>query len=150
MKQPVIFSGYARSGKTTTGDILQELGYKKVSTSDALHQVTRLFFLIFLGLDIDTYYKDKIALTIRSESKLLNIAQVAFWTNYREVLKAIAEKILVPVFGREIFAIYALKRIKKHMANNELVFFETIGGDEFNVFSYYAGDMPVLKMNIRS
>lgn len=137
MKRLVVFSGFSRSGKSEyVGNILKNLGYEKVSTSDKLHEFTKSIFKALFGLEIDTYDKTSKNIFFSLAIKGVGIYEVCGkkFAEFRDVLIAVAEEALVKVFGRFVFGYTAAKLVNEAIAADKCVFFESIGGDEYTEF----------------
>lgn len=117
----VFVGGYAEAGKTTTLNRLKDEGLTVFSSSELLHSVTWRIVAGILGTDKANQLENKAK--NYSLKTLLGIDDTV-----RGLYILIAEAILVPVFGREIFA-HTVAR-KALQASDDLVFIETIGGRE--------------------
>lgn len=107
MKHILAIGGKAQSGKSSTVKILRSLGVPVVSTSELLDEfLTRL--KIHYGIDQGSTVEETRQLKIKA-----------------------AERVLVPTFGREVFANTAARMIFKHPES--MVAIETIGGEEWKL-----------------
>lgn len=125
-KTIICIGGYARSGKTTTIEILESLGVPVFSASRFLHQVVE-----------------------QAEKALWNPFEL-----YDDVMTdrakciCMAEEILIPVFGRKLFA-HAMYD-GAISTPEETVAIETIGGQEFQEFKMLARGHRLECWNVRS
>jgi hypothetical protein len=107
MKTILAVGGMSRSGKSTSLAFLKTLGIPTVSTSVLLDQVIENLsgsFNLSIPSDVEQRRRHKIK---------------------------IAEDVLVPVFGREMFAGTAARHIFQYQSPTVVT--ETIGGEEFNL-----------------
>lgn len=164
MRKTIVFvSGHARSGKSTLMRHVKSKGYGTHSTSAILYEVAIRILVNLFGLTTDKAAK-------ALENKATRFIFRGWWGSsngaqtsglelpHREFLITIAEKILVPVFGRELFSRAVVKRCLKD--DSEIVFAETIGGEEFNkaldaideiTGRWSEAQQPlILKVNVRS
>lgn len=129
LPQIVFLGGYSGSGKTQyASPALEQLGYVKASSSDALHQTVQGIVKVLLDIDIDTYdRKSEFLKTMCHSSKC---ASHKDWSDLRQLNIDIAEEVLIPIFGREIMAFYLVRQMVDCPTKTS-VFIETVGGDEF-------------------
>lgn len=108
----IFIGGYACSGKTSTLEILKKLGIPCYSTSALIHKV----------------YKELALSGLLSSKKLWGKENKP---ELRECLITLAEDVLVPAFGREIFAHTVIRQANFNPA--PVVAVETVGGEEFRL-----------------
>jgi hypothetical protein len=165
MKKSIIFvSGYARAGKSTFINYAESLGHGAESTSKILYEVATNILVQLFG------FSQRKAESILAD-KTASFSWRCWWNTddsygnnslskvpHRSFLIKVAERILVPVFGRELFARQSVIRALRN--DSALVFVETIGGDEFDAslvaLDETVGRLPeaqqpkVFKVNVRS
>ena len=120
----IMFNAPPQSGKDTCADeiIKHFKGVRKVNFKDSLYKRSAAI----LGYDLSFWtaicqnneMKDKPMTDIRTGTKHIRSATP------RDMLIAVAENIIKPEFGNNIFAVDALNSIRQHMLNN-------IGGNIF-------------------
>jgi hypothetical protein len=141
MKTTIAFiNGYSRSGKSSVLDALRVLGYPVVSTSQTLDMLA--IPVIQLKIKMDT---DRLTRLLRTKSSDFDYAiQQAFGVNSRDLKIAIAENMIVPTIGRlEGIVRPTVNRIE--FGKSPLVFFETIGGDEYQMALDCMPDNVIIK-----
>jgi NADPH-dependent 7-cyano-7-deazaguanine reductase QueF-like protein len=115
MGKIIFIGGYGRSGKSSTLEILKSLDIPCYSTSVLLHQTYRRLVeakLKSFKLDFNMYDGN-------------NKAEI------RQELITLAEDVLVPTFGREIFAHTVIRQA--NLDPVPIVAVETVGGEEFRL-----------------
>jgi hypothetical protein len=110
----LFIGGLPRSGKTTTIDYLKSQGIPCYSTSALLHQT-------YQNLDITGLLASRRAWDEENKPEL------------RQELITLAESVLVPVFGREVFSHTVIRQA--NISSAPLVVVETIGGEEFKLMA---------------
>jgi hypothetical protein len=123
----LFIGGYSRVGKSTTINYLKSQGIPCYSTSALLHQV-------YQNLDITGLLSSRRAWDEENKPEL------------RQELITLAESVLVPVFGREIFSHTIIRQA--NLSTAPLVVIETIGGEEFKL-GLEVIKKPYLCWNIR-
>lgn len=108
----LFIGGYARAGKQTALDYLKSLGIPCYSTSALLHQTYQNLYKTGL-LQPNLYWGEENKPELRRE------------------LIVLAEEVLVPVFGREVFSHTVIRQV--NLSTASLVVVETIGGEEFKL-----------------
>jgi len=131
-KNVIVLSGYARSGKTTFARIGKDLGYTTLSTSALLHKFVRMLFESLLHLEINTNDKKGIHAISLVYNNIGN--RFLAWSG-RDLLILIAEKCLVPVFGRELFAHTVARSINNEAEGNFI--YEAFNREECDLFIDY-------------
>lgn len=136
-KKLLVIGGFSETGKSSAISYLEEVyGAEVVSTSGMLHAVSSALN------HWDSYGIDK--------DKAITINGVEYST-YRNYLIWLAEEVLVPIFGREIFGISASTKAMKALENKDCVVVESVGGEEYEFFEkhLYSFDISdVTKVNI--
>lgn len=112
MNKIIFIGGYARSGKDETLKILENLGIPCYSTSSLLHKFYHNLYSTEL---IDQFF----------------IPDLTDKPSFRNLLITLAEDVLVPTFGREIFAHTVIRQANLDPA--PIVAVETVGGEEFRL-----------------
>jgi hypothetical protein len=120
MKTILVMGGFARSGKTSSLSILQNLGISYFSTSILL----------------DNF--------IEKLEKEFNIPIPEEVENRRQHKIKAAENVLVPIFGRQVFSITAARAAME--AEDSLVTIESIGGEEWDLIAKAIGDIAYSNM----
>ena len=115
MGKTIFIGGLARSGKSSTLEILKKLGIPCYSTSALLHQT----------------YQKLIEAKLKSLKRDFEMYDVNNKAELRQELITLAEDVLVPTFGREIFAHTVIRRANTDPA--PIVAVETVGGEEFRL-----------------
>lgn len=120
----IMFNAPPQSGKDTCADAVMSAfkGVRKVNFKDSLYKRSAAI----LGYDLSFWtsicqnneMKDKPMKDIKIGTQLIRNATP------RDMLIAVAEKVIKPEFGNNIFAVDALNSIRQHMSNN-------IGGNIF-------------------
>lgn len=120
----VMFNAPPQSGKDTCADAVMSAfkGVRKVNFKDSLYKRSAAI----LGYDLSFWtsicqnneLKDKPMKDIKIGTQIIRNATP------RDMLIAVAEKVIKPEFGNNIFAVDALNSIRQHMLNN-------IGGNIF-------------------
>lgn len=120
----IMFNAPPQSGKDTCADAIMSAfkGVRKVNFKDSLYKRSAAI----LGYDLSFWtsicqnneMKDKPMKDIKIGTQLIRNATP------RDMLIAVAEKVIKPEFGSNIFAVDALNSIRQHMLNN-------IGGNIF-------------------
>jgi hypothetical protein len=123
----LFIGGYSRTGKSETLKYLKSQGIPCYSTSALLHQVYQNL--------LDTGMLDAKAIWDEEDKPEL-----------RRELTTLAEKVLVPVFGREAFSHTVIRQA--NLSSAPLVVIETIGGEEFKL-GLEPLQKPYLCWNIR-
>lgn len=119
-KKLLVIGGYSKAGKTSSINYLENVhGAVVVSTSAMLHAVSSKLNG-WNSYDID-------------KSHPISINGVKYPT-YRDYLIWLAEEVLVPIFGREIFGITAANKAVRGLEDNDLVVVESVGGEEYEFF----------------
>jgi hypothetical protein len=108
----LFIGGFSRAGKSTTIDYLKSQGIPCYSTSALLHQTYQNLYKSEL-LDSSHYWVEDNKPELRQE------------------LITLAESVLVPVFGREVFSHTVIRQA--NLSTAPLVVIETIGGEEFKL-----------------
>lgn len=124
--------GYSRAGKTSSLAILKNLGITYFSTSILLDNFIESLEREF-NIPIPTEVED------RRQHKI-----------------AAAEKVLVPIFGRQIFSVTAAKAAMD--AEDDVVLIESIGGEEWDLMAKAIGNIShekymnyrIYRFNVRS
>lgn len=111
----IFIGGFSRSGKSSTLEILKKLGIPCYSTSALLHQT----------------YQSLIKAKLKSFKRDFNMYDDNNKDELRQELITLAEDVLVPVFGREIFAHTVIRQANLDPA--PIVAVETVGGEEFRL-----------------
>ncbi len=136
-KELLVIGGFSKTGKTSAISYLEKVhGASVVSTSVMLHAVSS----VLNGWDSYSIDKDK-AITINGVE----------YSNYREYLIWLAEEVLVPIFGREIFGITAAIQAMRALEDNDCVVVESVGGEEYEFFEKHLHSFDisdVVKVNI--
>lgn len=142
MKTLILIHGYARSGKTTLLNQLQKQGHSIVSTSQELDFITCKRFI--LPRYCIEYLRNK------DNEKLNKVYGVP--VNCRNLKIDTAENWYIPKFGRASLIEKAfLNQLDPHNCS-DLVFFETIGGEEAELAKEYWQEhfnQSTLSLNIR-
>jgi hypothetical protein len=115
MSKIIFIGGYSRAGKSSTLKILKNLEIPCYSTSALLHQTYQRLIkakLKSFKLDYEMYDGN-------------NKAEI------RQELITLAEDVLVPTFGREIFAHTVI--LQANLDPAPIVAVETVGGEEFKL-----------------
>ena len=115
MGEIIFIGGYSRAGKTSTLNYLKTQGIPTYSTSALLHQT----------------YRRLIEAKLKSLKRDFNIYDGNNKAELRQELITIAEDVLVPVFGREIFTHTVIRQANLDPA--PIVAVETVGGEEFRL-----------------
>jgi hypothetical protein len=123
----LFIGGYARTGKSEAISYLKSQEIPCYSTSDLLHQTYQNLYEGGL-LYPNRYWGEDEKPELRQE------------------LITLAESVLVPVFGREIFSHTVIRQA--NLSPAPLVVIETIGGEEFKLMGE-ALQKPYLCWNIR-
>ena len=153
-KKVIILSGYARSGKTTFLNVAKDLGCETVSTSAILHEFTKRLARYVLGINnldtTDKRYPKILQYAFRQNGgKLLH--NIVSHTS-RDLLITVAEKCLVPVFGRDVFGLATAKRIKRSSA--DVAIYEAFNREECDAMLHFLdlqeGDYELYMMTVRS
>ena len=138
MKKLIILSGYARAGKTTLLEILENKhGASSISTSVFLHTFAQNLAKEIFGFDLDTKQKkNSIELSgnlqlIDTNSSLRIKTPHKFSKSYtmRDYLIAIAERVIVKSFGRGVFGYLASRAIKE--SNSYFNVYEAFNYEEY-------------------
>ena len=118
-KKIILIGGYARSGKSSSITILEQQGWKIISSSRMIHEFAQRLILMFTGRAIDTHDK---------EITFLDML-------IRDFLIKLAEDVMMPVFTRAVFTapMAALAANSPH----DLIAIETYGGVEYDFLSKY-------------
>lgn len=113
----IFINGYARSGKT---HLIENSPYPSVSTSRVLDEVAARFAFPNHSeedlIEVKEHFRKKTPGFLEGRS--------------REFKIKIAEQVMIPVFGRKIFAGQAVEQAMTIGQTNPIVLFETIGGEE--------------------
>lgn len=136
-KTIVYLGGYARSGKSSLIEELRNRGYSCFSTSEILHEVASRFCLSFY---LPVFFRHK------TEKFDLGYSFFPCIKTGREWLITLAEDVLVPVFGRELFAHTASKRAIA--CDTPLVFIEAFNNEEQNLMSWYAQNIGNIQQEL--
>ena len=138
MKKLVILSGYARTGKTTALEVAEGLGYTVVSTSVLLHRFVNLLLTNLFGQSksVDTSCKKSLH---RLETTFNKINTVMYLKS-RDLLITVAEKCIVPVFGRDAFGLAAAKLVKG--SDKDLFIYEAFNKEECDLFLHFLDSLP--------
>lgn len=115
MSKIIFIGGWARSGKSSTLNYLKTQGIPTYSTSALLHQT----------------YRRLIEAKLKSFKRDFDIYDGNSKAELRQELITLAEDVLVPIFGREIFAHTIIRQANLDPA--PIVAVETIGGEEFRL-----------------
>jgi hypothetical protein len=118
MKKIIFVGGYQGSGKSTSLEYIEKKGFCCYSTSRILHKISDKFLNIFTKYD--PIYKDK------DYKRTVNIC--------------IAEEILKPILGQDIFANALVNQVVED--NNKNICIETNGGLEFFLISSLLSRSP--------
>jgi hypothetical protein len=137
----VFFAGYSGSGKTTYCiPVLKELGYEVLSSSVLLHEFSERLIADVLGGDkFDSYDRTCVLdffLNVKSIAKKEESLSNLFLNttiSSRKFLIDLAEKGLVPVFTRGVFAHAIADRIIK--SENQKLAIEVFNTEEFSLLS---------------
>lgn len=136
-KKLLVIGGYSKAGKTSSINYLENVhGAVVVSTSAMLHAVSSKLNG-WNSYDID-------------KSHPISINGVKYPT-YRDYLIWLAEEVLVPIFGREIFGITAAIRAISGLEDSDLVVVESVGGEEYEFFERHLSFLDtsdVVKVNV--
>lgn len=132
MKTILVIGGYSRSGKTSSLSILRNLGIPYFSTSVLLDNFIESLEREF-GVPIPTEVEE------RRRHKITS-----------------AEKVLVPIFGRQIFSVKAAQAAME--SEDDVVLIESIGGEEWELMAKAIGNIAyerlmnyrVYRFNVRS
>jgi hypothetical protein len=135
MKTIICVGGYARAGKSTTVEILESLDIPVFSASRFLHKA--------VDLTKGTVFEPWAAAI-----KLTDIAVDIVPPSERMQCITMAERILVPTFGRKLFAHAMFDGLTA--VDNQIVAIETIGGDEWQEFANLAEGHRLVIWNVRS
>lgn len=125
----VYLTGYARTGKTTLLTELKGRNWLVVSSSEILHKVTEKVLKEFNPELYDKYMAipDKDADLAYRKGKPIS---------KRDMLIMVAEEILVPMFGREIFALGVAKAAASGLEGHHVgCIIESIGGEELSLIA---------------
>lgn len=115
MSKIIFIGGYARAGKGSTLEILKKLGIPCYSTSVLLHQT----------------YQRLIKSKLKSFKRDFDMYDGNNKAELRQELITLAEDVLVPTFGREMFAHTVIRQANLDPA--PIVAVETVGGEEFRL-----------------
>lgn len=138
-KKLLVIGGFSKTGKSSAINYLKEVhGAEVVSTSAMLHAVSSAFN------HWDSYEIDK--------DDPITINGVEYST-YRNYLIWLAEEVLVPIFGREIFGITAAIKAVKALEEKDCVVVESVGGEEYEFFekhlhSFDTSDVSKVNINL--
>jgi hypothetical protein len=145
--QTIIFlSGYAEAGKTTSIKILNSLEIPSYSSSALLHEFAQIIYFIIMGIKLDTHNKNNSVVCYNPFGSTIRINRLIM----RDFLITIAEKALVKVFTRNIFAAAIKNKLDSY---SPVVVIETIGGEEYECFLKEFEDAKkyqIFNLNIRS
>lgn len=133
VKPVIIFvGGFSNAGKTTALDYLKTHNFYVYSPSVILHQLSDRVCSYLLGQEP---IKD------REEKRKLNIT--------------LAEDILIPVCGRDLFPTIVINRVLDdiYQRDRKLIVIETIGGEEYSIMldilDGHYGEFDIYSWNIR-
>jgi hypothetical protein len=113
MKKVVFVSGYQGSGKSTAMNYFRQRGFACYSTSKLIHSLSDKILNKFTKLEPSS---------IDKETK-------------RGINISVAEDIIKPIFGEDVFARVLVNNLVKDNYNNVCI--ETNGGDEFFYISKF-------------
>lgn len=141
----VYIGGYAQVGKTSVTNELRSRGYNCFSTSEILYEMAEKMCDIF---ELPCFYENKnqfYGMPLDGRYELTS-------EKGRTWLILLAEKVLVPVFGRQVFAHTATQRAID--CDSDLVFIESFNNEENQLMIQYASNMTPksnlhVKFNIR-
>lgn len=140
MTKVIIVSGFARSGKSTLARQLKLNGIHYASSSDVLSVETLKYF----GLPVTQPFLDILE---NKEDELFNrLAETSF--TVREAKIHVAEKFIVPNYGRGYFARACLGEMRP--SDKIFVVFSTIEDERIQMFRYldYMGIKKIFKCNL--
>ncbi len=154
-KYLVLIYGYARSGKTTLLNTLESQGFLVLSTSVELDYITvdlvklpRCFIKVLREKN-DEVLRQYIAKNLKAIYPLDNPHRTC-----RDLKIWAAEEVFVPYYGRNTLVKETIYNQFDPCYSGDLVFMETIGGEEAELIkdywkSRYTEASPIIEINIR-